>query len=342
MFTGYLETNNIVYDYDSRPIFYSTDHNQPYFTMPVQDLQANFYINHTDHLLPNIVCYDFYGSGEIYVNLNFPYTDFDGSSFFISGVSSVFAPIYKSITENPKIFLPTLESPSSYHNFDFSTLSDKDQYHPDSAALALLSHFKDSTSSPCFYFKLPTVFSIQPMPTDLNISSAPTPVCEYYTHDDIVSSHYKFANYPSTYMGSCSNSFLSSSDSLSPCRFSCSSQKTCSFYVPLRKFISKVDVVSFNSSSSFSFSLYENTLFQNTDSSIRNFDIINEQTKDVVHNFSIPSSDSSGNLISKEQAETQVETIFQEFLLTYNDSEISQSPQEQKPSTSFINTLLGS
>lgn len=344
MFSGYFNTNTIAYDNGPSPIKYSTDHNQPYFTMFIQnDVEATFYINHSDHLIPGVACYDFYGSGEIYVNLNFPYVDTStDSSFYISGVSSIFNPLYRTIAENPSIFLSTDNPPNSYSTFDFSTLSNYDNHDSSSAGLAVLSNFRDPSSSPCFYFKIPAVFSVDPLENNSNSVSTVFPICEYYTHDDQVSPHYKFANYPSACMGACSHPIISSSESITPCRFPSSSQRSCIVFTPLRKFLSKVDVVSFNSSSSVSFSLYENIVFQNDDSYTRNFDIINEQTKDVVHNFSVPSLDSSGNIISKEQAETQVENIFQEFLSTYDDSEISQSPKEQKPSISFINTLLGS
>lgn len=72
------------------PIQYNTSYSQNYFIIPIsEDATFTCYVNFNSEVLPNMVYYDYFGSGEFYVN--------SSSDFIIHSVKDSFVSLYRQM-----------------------------------------------------------------------------------------------------------------------------------------------------------------------------------------------------------------------------------------------------
>lgn len=300
------------------PIYYDPEYSQPFFVAEITladqpSYSVKFFINHLDVVPDNYFIYDYYGSGEIYIN----YNSFD-----------------KISCVNIKFFTQTYISIIS--NTNPSPFPDPFPLHI-SAPFVAAEYKHPLSQNSCYYMNTPIFFNLDSSDNSstqvtLPTHSSPVKLCRHLTLNSNISEDYQFANVIDN-LPICST--LSSEKNCVTCKFT-TRFSSCFFYSPSQTLISKVDINHSNTSSSTTISLSE----VKTISDERLF-VINNDTEDVLINeFVVPSTEDS---LSEEDVQNHVSDVFMQILSAYKNDNVVDSPKEsivESNSKSYILSLI--
>lgn len=269
----------------------------------------NVYINHDENIPDNRFVWDYFSTGELYLNMNL---------FNLTEYKDVFSVLYTSYFLTGKISNPDQNTTSS---LTFATVIPYSDYY-------------------AWAFDLSTFFEYEKIAQE-------TPICEYMTisHSGpngivIRSSHYKFANIPNSYTN-CSHPHLTANNPIQSCHYiGCNSN--CPVYSPLTKVVHQRRVNKLNSSSFIDFQL----TYSQSDRLVHIFQVKNLTDSLIVNTIRYPQDiqKSYDELLSEamtvfdQYLEAYIDPTYTTIQLSSDSTEDS-FKDEQKPS--YIASLLG-
>jgi len=291
-----------------KPIKFDSTYNQIYFPVDLskdnQSITHKFYFNHSPDIHSDYIKYDYFGSGELYLNLSF----YQPQS--ITGIHySAFLIWYTQVVASTKIF-------------------DKD---------SLLNYYEDEQSSMnVFMIKVSEIFNIIASPTETVETPQFAAICKSFTlsndNVDIKSSDYLFANIITDF-SSCSHETFKNR------HVNCSfvgNFESCPMFTPKVEYIKTVSITKDNTTSSVNYSLRTH---QSMNDDVVLYEIYDETNLNTIHRFQVNLTDN----VSKEDAQNHALEVFQESIDVYqNDNleEVNFSSNDPKLKTSFIASLV--
>lgn len=297
-----------------------TEDGTHYVVIPV-DNEGNsirLFINQNENVPESAFLYDYFGSGEIFVNVP--------ADKILTGAKEKFAAFYR------KNFMGVGSSLKTEYPSQIGVIpnSGSGTSYPTPSTIG--------TSNPTYgwLFGLETYFNLE----DSNsVPKIVDPICKYYSYsgknksENIISSEYNFANHIENYPSCSCAAKTGSPKSLGFCEFPKSCQTSCRFYSPLSETVSKVVITPNNSDQSIEFETVRLKL--NNGNNL--YRIINVSNLSVVNQIEVPSEVSEGD------ANKQVSEIFNEYISCYLDHQhqnINLNTNDVVEKNSFIQTLL--
>lgn len=288
---------------------------------------------------PDYVQYDIFNSGKLLVH--------PSADKVINGVYPAFVKM-----------INTYFFPNNSDNFKFtdypSVAYSRLEVNVDDNAKVLVSVVKSHTNGEVFAYNICTdhLFSIINKDDSGNQIVFPSakksaqknikviPICEYYSHhtnsdDDIISSHYNFANHLPGITSCSAPQRAGGSNTVSICPFNANNFTRCEMYKPLKSVISRVSVAPKNTTNS---TVFELTHCLNIDKS--NIFIIHNVTDNTtVNTLKYPSE------ISYENGLKEAYSILDSYLSCYIDhtSDTDNFPsnvENANTKVSFIQSLI--
>jgi hypothetical protein len=285
------------------------------------EMNIRYYINNDKRIPEDKVFYDYFGCGEIFVNIP--------ENRQITGVNSIFRSIMNVyfLKEGAQLRSVVPDAPdlpyASHAVSAYSPLAD-----PDQKIYGWMFSLDE-----CFSTK-----EISPKENDETVH----PICKYYSYISdtdasekvrIVSPDYVFANHIPDFPSCACTARTGKQNTVMACDMYVSRQTTCSFYSPSSTEIVNVKISPKNTSTNINLQMNHFV-----DVSGRNvFDIINVTDQTKINQLRIPRE------VEYEDALKSAENIFDEYVSCYTDHSVDQVPTTETSETqpkSFIQTLI--
>ena len=304
-------------------IRFSSSYNQSYFTAEIekddQSFSANFYLNpFEDFLSPNVLIYDYFGSGEMFFNPNF--------------IDTPIVSVSKQTIQNVYTMATTTSSRAEeyagsviFKDKDYSQILETiDPLKVPSCWIPPSKHFQNYT----LLVSMSQLFNHESSPEQV---TSP-PVCSHVTYvspsKEYISDHYQFANMIDGYP-SCSHP--SFADKHMPCHFF-ENFSLCPMHESKSEIITQVSVNHANTDNSTVFSVRKVHL-SNMEYS---YSVFNNTENQTVFNVTVPPE------TPELEVSSHVTQLLEELLDSYKEDTIQVLPDSLHPESKqpFIASAL--
>jgi hypothetical protein len=304
---------------------------QFYFELEIaENVRIRYFLNFDPKIPEGTFIYDYFGSGELYLNPRKGTSISAGSLNWKKLIKTMF---FDPSVDSPLRHMPDEEGISFFHSFDGMISS---------------RYCQQSETYGWLFDKIETFFYTENCEDNRSIDSASPlngqqkflPICKNYSYHDvdvaISSSEYKFANHIPG-VATCSH-YGENEQVVSAkfCIFETSRQSNCPFYVPLVNRLQEVEVTPNNTNDKITIVLQHFVSMNRYNV----FTIMNQTDNTIINQMAVPEE------VSYDDAITQAVSLLQEYTSCYNDhtkenrdidDSSSQSVKEKNP---FIQSLL--